>query len=295
MLFQGTWVGLASTFGALEGIRELLTNSTARIVTLGVIFMLATWGVLLYESAAARMSLVTESYARGPRLALLVQLLGMMGMFAWGAIDAQEIKLVVMGSILCSAHLLVVGTFIASDHDGMARALWLKRLRGSLLEPGALRGFRLVMLLFVAIVLVFGGLSVFLGKGEPRWPGFAAVTLAAPAYGALYLAAPIVLARLGTSDPDHTPRVTRVAAFGLLLVGSGGPPLVAALAGGDADGRTINFLNPVMGLVNLDKSWDSPPVPHLLGLWCITLVVVLIAQEMLGRRDNAARDQGRVG
>jgi hypothetical protein len=152
------------------------------------------------------------------------------------------------------------------------------------------------MLLFAAIALVFGALIILLSKGEQHWlwQELALLALAAPGYGALYLSAPIVLARLGTADPSHTPRVTRVAALGLFVVGSGAPPLIAALAGREADGKAINFLNPVLGLINL-RHESGIPVLQVLVLWCIALLLVVIAHEMLVRRDNAALDPGRVG
>jgi hypothetical protein len=283
LLFQSTWLGLAMMVGAVEEMRSIMTSSTARITALGLLFALVTWAVLLYEAAAARMSLLTESYARGPRIALLVQLAGIMAMFAWGAIDAYDHDYVFLGSIVCSAHLFVVGIFLVSDHDGMTRALRLKKPKVSLLEPGAVRGFRFVMLLFVLIAAVFGGLAMKLDADHR----VLSLVLAAPAYGVLYTALPVVLARLGSRNPADVPRVTRVAAIGLFIVGSGGPPLAAALARYNDEHSTLLYLfNPIMGLVRfnrVDESW----VAHLLVLWCVALVFVLIAHEMMSRRDGS--------
>jgi hypothetical protein len=114
------------------------------------------------------------------------------------------------------------------------------------------------------------------------------MVLAAPAYGAIYLTAAVILGRLGNADRRHGPRVARVAAVGLVVVGSGGPPLAAALVRRDAGGALLNFLNPVMGLVNLAQR-NGDVVPHVMGLWGIALVLVLVAQEMLARRDNPHR------
>src|SRR5262249_1830468 len=36
LLFQGTWVGLFATVGAVEGMREILASDTAKIATMGV-------------------------------------------------------------------------------------------------------------------------------------------------------------------------------------------------------------------------------------------------------------------
>jgi hypothetical protein len=288
LLLQGSWIGLASTVGAVGWLQEVWNEPTTRIAGIGTIVMLASWGVLLYEAAAARLSLVTESYARGPRLVLVFQLLAMMAMFVWATVEAHRSELPAAGAITCSAHLLLVGIFVASDHDGMSRALWLKSPRGSLFEPGALRGFRLVVLLYGAIAVAFAIAEAWVGKTERGL----ALTLAAPAYGLIYLTAALILGRLGNADPRHGPRVARVAALGLVIVGAGGPPLAAALVGHDPGGAFLNFLNPIMGLVNLGQE-NSRPVPHVMALWGIALVLVLFAQEMLARRDNPQRVEAR--
>jgi len=46
--------------------------------------------------------------------------------------------------------------------------------------------------------------------------------------------------------------------------------------------------------VAVDKGWNSP-VPPVFAVWLVALVFVLVAQEMIRRRDNPPRDQGRVG
>jgi hypothetical protein len=273
-------VGLIATVGAVERLRYIWADSSARVVAIGALFLFASWGILLYEAAAARLSLVTESYARGPRLVLVLQLVGMIALFVWGATERPYAELLAVGSIVCSAHLLLVGIVLASDHDGMARALWLKSSRASLLEPGALRGFRLVALLYGAIALAFVA-----AHGWMRLPALLTVSLAAPAYGAIYLSAAVILGRLGHVDSRDRPRITRVAALGLVVVGAGGPPLAAGLAGRDPSGVLLNFLNPVMGLVNLFAQRNDS-VLHVMGLWGIALGLVLIAQEMLARRDR---------
>jgi ABC-type transport system involved in multi-copper enzyme maturation permease subunit len=280
MLLLGTWMGLVATVGAVERLRYIWTDPSARIVVIGVLFLLASWGILLYEAAAARLSLVTESYARGPRLVLVLQIVGMVALFVWAAVERPYAELLAVGSIVCSAHLLLVGIVVASDHDGMARALWLKSSRASLFEPGALRGFRLVVLLYGAIALAFVA-----AQGWMHAPSLFSVALAAPAYGVIYLTTAIIFGRLGRVDSYHRPRITRVAALGLTVVGAGGPPLAAALAGRDPGGILLNCLNPIMGLVNLFGE-HGDRVPHVMGLWAIALGLVLVAQEMLARRDG---------
>jgi len=280
ILLQGTFMGIGSTVSMVDGLRELMLKDAAPALALGVLFGLGSWGVLLYESAAARMSLLTESYARGPRIAMLVQLLGMMGFFCWGALASKEPGVAAAGAIACSAQLMVIGLFIASDHDGMARSLWLTG-RASLFRPGALRGYRLVMLCFALLAGVFMTL-VIVGKGQWRE---LALALAAPAYGALYVALPMILARLVRSAPGQRPALTRVLAIGLFVLGAGGPPLFSALFGGDGDAPMINIFNPIVGLVNLgDEKGDA--LTQLVLLWGVTLALVLLAHELVRKLDN---------
>jgi hypothetical protein len=281
LLFQSTWFGLAILVGAVEEVRAVVSSSSSRIIALGVLFGMLTWAILLYEAAAARMSLSTESYARGPRLALVFQLLGAMALFVWGTLDLRDNDFAPVGAIVCSVHLFFVGAFVASDHDGMARALWLRRRKWSLLEPGALRGFRLVVLLFAALAVVFGGLAFKLGANLH----IVSMALAAPAYGLLYVALPIVFVRLMKPRAQDIPRLIRVTALGLFIIGSGAPPLIAALARWDMEETWINVASPVMGLVRLhsDATWCAP---HLLIVWCTALGFVLVAHEMLARRDG---------
>ena len=281
ILLQGTGMGIASTVSMMDGLRDFWLKDAAPAVICGVLFGLGSWGVLLYEAAAARMSLLTESYARGPRIAMLVQLLGMLGFFAWGALASNEPGVSAAGAVACSAQLMVVGLFVASDHDGMARSLWLKRPRFSLFKPGALRGFRLVVLGFAALTAVFMAL-VIITKGTGK--EFALV-IAAPAYGALYIALPMILARLVKAAPGQRPALTRVLAIGLFVLGAGGPPLFSALFGGDGDAPMINVLNPIVGLVNIgDEKGDAPT--QLVILWGLTLAAVLLAHELVRKQDN---------
>ncbi len=284
ILLQGLWAGLGTSFGLVESMRELLGNDAAPVIAVSVIFGLSSWGVLLYEAAAARISLLTESYARGPRLAMVAQLLGMVGLFVWGALASGDREVPAVAAVACSAQLLLVGLFVASDHDGMARSLWLKGPKRSLLKPGALRGFRLVMLCYALMGATFIALEVS-ANGMPK---HLAVAAAAPAYGALYLALPMILARLVRSSPAQRPALTRVLAVGLFVLGAGGPPLFSALFGGDADAPLLNLLNPVVGLINLGEE-KSDALMQLVVLWGLALAAVLLAHELVRRLDNPPR------
>jgi len=282
----GLLSGLSSTFGMMEAMRNIWSDDAALVAACGGIFGMLTWGVLLYEAAAARMALATESYARGPRLAFLVQVLGALGFFVWGALASGEKALYAVGAVTLCTHVFAVGLFVASDRDGMARSLWLKGLRASLLKPGALRGFRLVLLLLGVITVVFGGLATGLGgRVASSDEKQIAVILAAPAYAALYLSLPIVLSRMVRHGAGQTSLLVRILFLGLFVLGAGMPPLVAALVGLEPDDVAFNFFNPVVGLINLGSA-KSEGLTQLLLVYAVAFGAVVLADAVLKSRDN---------
>lgn len=281
-LMWGLVTGLTSTFGLLEALQNLWNDDAARVAAFATIFAMLTWGVLLYEAAAARMALATESYAKGPRLAFVVQILGAIGLFAWGAAASGERSLYAVGAVTLCTHVLVVGLFVASDRDGMARSLWLKGFRRSLLKPGALRGYRLVLGLLALITIVFGGLGLATGGMEEKE---LFVLAGAPVYAALYLSLPIVLSRMVRHAPSQTPVLVRILFLGVFVLGAGMPPLIAALVGADPDNPIFNLLNPIVGLVLLGKGHGEGS-SQLLLVAGITAAVVIVANSVLKARDN---------
>lgn len=284
-LLWGLITGLTSTFGLLEALRNLWSDDAALVASCASIFGMLTWGVLLYEAAAARMALSTESYATGPRLAFLVQLAGAIGLFVWGAFASAEHELFAIGAVVLCAHTLAVGLFIASDRDGMARSLWLKGFRRSLLKPGALRGYRLVLLCLAAITIVFGLLHMINGGLVVEDDKRLGLILGAPAYAALYLSLPIVLSRMVPHAPAQTHLLVRILFLGLFVLGAGMPPLLAALIGRELESATFNLLNPIVGLINLGNArgdWHG----QLLLLYGVTFGAVVVANAILKSRDN---------
>ena len=275
--------GLTSTFGLLEAIRSLWSNDGAIVLACASLFTMLTWSVLLYEAAAARMALATESYARGPRLAFLVQVVGALAFFVWGAFASHERSLLTVGAVSMSAHVLVVGLFVASDRDGMARSLWLQGSRRSLLKPGAVRGYRLVLLLLAMIAVVFVGLALRDGGFEDEKQLH--VVLAAPAFAALYLALPIVLSRMVRHAAGQTAMLVRILFIGVFVLGAGLPPLLAALLGLEPDVVAFNLLNPIVGLINLGAGKGDGTM-QLVLLYAVTAGATLLAQAVLAARDN---------
>lgn len=243
-------------------------------------FAMVTTALLLFESAASRLSMPTEPYARGPRLVFIVQALGGVAAFviAW-VLDGDD-DILAAGAVVLSAYVAFVGLFLASDRDSMAKNHWAAHGRFSLLAPGGLRGFVLVMLVLVV------GVAVLVGAyGQDATPKASNlnVLLGAPAYVALYLSASIVIARWIPHPPWQTAAMVRLVALGLVTIGSGVPPLVGAVVS-EGDDRVLNILNPVVGLVNMGRD-GSDGFLQVLVVGAVSALVVLAAFFTLLRKD----------
>jgi hypothetical protein len=177
-------------------------------------------------------------------------------------------------------HLALIGLFIASDVDGMSARHWTLGARWNLLKPGALRGFLFVLLcigLYTAAMLAVVASRSTRGQNQPL--AMAGVS----AFAALYLAAPVALARLFPHHPSQTPVVVRIFALGLFMVGTGLPPLVAVVGGYDANHALLNLFNPVVGVANLavgNTEWNA-----VVLLAAVAAAWTVLAVSMLRARD----------
>lgn len=258
MLLWALGTGIGAVAGFVEGARNLFGDDAFWAAAAGTLWALVSYAVLLFEAAAARLSLPTEHYARGPRLAFVAQVAGAVLLFFWGwqrsGADADALA---VGELLLCLHLAFIGMFVASDVDGMSRRHWAGSQRLNLLKPGALRGFILTLIMVGAV----GGVFVFLWLTRTATDeGQLRVMVAAPGFVVLYLAAPAVLARMFQHHPSQTPVLVRVFTLGLVMLGSGVPPLMAVLFGAEPDQPFLNVLNPIVGMVNLGKNdadWNA--------------------------------------
>jgi hypothetical protein len=139
----------------------------------------------------------------------------------------------------------------------------------------------------VVLLVLVVGVSLLIGcfaQEDPREPRLLNVMLAAPAYLLLYLGAALVLARWIPHPPWQTPAMVRLVALGLFTVGAGVPPLVGAVVS-EGDDRTLNLLNPIVGLVNLGRDGDTA-FAQVLVVVSLAAVMTLAAFVALWRRDT---------
>jgi hypothetical protein len=276
--------GIGAVGAVVSEARNLLNDDLAWALSAGILWALISYAVLLFEAAAARLSLPTEHYARGPRIAFSLQVLVGVGVFLWGwnRSGSSDPDVLIAGEMLACLHLACVGLFVASDADGMARRHWAGFARFNLLKPGALRGFLLTVLLVLVVSAVF--IALFIAKDHAKDNENALkAMLAAPAFVVLYLAAPAVLGRLFQHHPSQTAVLVRVFTLGLLMLGSGVPPLLAVLFGDEPNNALINVLNPIVGMINLGKGeadWSA-----VLLIWGVAGAATLLALTVLVARD----------
>ncbi len=264
-----------------QGHRFVTREEEFLVFACWFLWAMLTYGWLLFETAAARLSLSTENYSRGPRLTLAVQTLlsGALLVALW-LYKEPGIAAVAGVSLLGCLHLTLTGIFVATDVDGQARALRAGTRPWSLLRPGAVRGFRLVALLLLFWTALCSGLLSLEDSSTSSYSTRHTLQIfAAPAYALLYLALPLLVGRLPRSDRLASPALVRVLFFALVGLAGALPPLLAVLFDQPAEDALFNLLNPFIGLTNFGE-YDYPsesPRMNLELLACVWLVAGLAA------------------
>ncbi|MGZ3461727.1 MAG: ABC transporter permease, partial [Archangium sp.] len=267
--------GLVSAFALSEqGYRFLARERELLTFACGFLWAMLTYGWLLFETAAARLALPTENYSRGPRLAFALQTLlsGLVLAVLWG-VQTPTTEMALVASTLGCLHLALTGIFVATDLDGQARALRAGTRPWSLLRPGAVRGFRLAVLLMLFWTALCTALF-FVSQRSSTSEAHLLGVLAAPAYALLFLSLPLLVGRLPRSERLASPALVRVLFF--VLVGLAGAllPLLAVFFDQKVDDPLFNLLNPFVGMAHFgdyDYSGSGPKMS--LGLLACVWVV----------------------
>jgi hypothetical protein len=294
-------LGLALLYGLIaafilgeQGHRFVTREEKFLVFAGGFLWAMLTYGWLLFETAAARLSLPTENYSRGPRLTLAVQTLlsGALVLGLW--LDKDPSTSAVVGvSILGCLHLTLTGIFVATDVDGQARALRAGTRLWSLLRPGAVRGFRLVVLLLLFWTGLCSGLLALDDTSTSYSTRYTLQIFAAPAYALLYLALPLLVGRLPRSDRLSSPAVVRVLFFALAGLAGALPPLLAVLFDQPAEDALFNLLNPFIGLSNFGEYDYTTEMPRmslelLACVWLVAGLACFAADRALVERERRA-------
>ena len=281
VLLQGLGFGITGAVLIGEFSQRLTSGSEFWLTSLVVLFGMVTTGLLLFEAAAARLSLPTEDYARGPRLVYGLQYLGALLFFVWGWKVSGSVDVLTAGSVVLSAWAALVGLFVASDRDGMARLHWVSGRRWSLLKPGGLRGYLLVVVLLLVATGSLAGLAM--NEGSLAM-GKLLVLLAAPGFALVMLSLPIVVTRWIPHPPWQTPAMIRIVFLGLLVLMTGVPPLIGEIVS-EADDLFLNALNPIVGLVNIGRQGQAG-LSFVLLAWGVGAGLAAAALISLRARDT---------
>jgi hypothetical protein len=298
----GLVAALVGTFFQSLTFTYVVTNERGGGITFGQDFFLglgvAFWllladGWLLFEASVARLSLVTENYTKHPRRALVVtSVVTFLGMVAvWLYLDKRA-SVGTVGGMVGGLHLILTGLFTATDVDGQARPLREGTRPWSLFRPGAVRGFRLSVLLLLGwaagcVTLLL--LSEDGDRGLRMMMSVASLAL----YGVLFLSVALLLGRMSGSGRFASPVSVRLlfVAAGALM--SGGPPLLAVILGLEGNDMMLNLLNPFLGPINFadyDYNAMAPKMPPVF-LLCVALVALLAAfaaDRVLVERERRA-------
>lgn len=273
--------GLAWAFGLSSEVSSLASGDAFWLGSGFALLSMLTTGVLLFEAAAARLSLPTEAYARGPRLAFLVQTLAglLFGLALWRRL--HEAETLVLSAVLGTLYVTFVGLLVSSDRDGMTRNH--RTSKGPwLLKPGALRGFALVGLVLLLVAGVNGAAALAGGAAKARE---LAVMVTAPGFALLYLSAAHLVARWIPHPPYQTPAMVRLVFLGLFLAGTAAPPLLGELVS-EPDDRLLNLLNPAVGLANLSRAGLDEALLTVAVVWALAAAATVWATVLLVRRDG---------
>jgi hypothetical protein len=290
-LFFATSSGLTFAFALTREAHEFIRD-TGFYIGLGLfLWASASGGLFLFEVAAARLSLFTENYTKGPRLALLLQFIGTT--LIWGVawfVDGRDAELPVAMQIGTCLYLAFIGGFMASDVDGQTKGHRAVRGWRRALTPGAFRGFRFIaVLLLLSTVTTSAALLLSLkhvpGPGDEK--GFIAGILAAPAFVLLYLSLPLIIGRMFQTPRLGNPTAVRLLGLAIVIAASGLPPLAGEVLYNKGSTLWLNVFNPIVGMVNLmDRDTSSVERTLLLLVLVAGFGSALLADNVLARRDR---------
>jgi hypothetical protein len=238
---------------------------------------------VLSEGAASGLALSSENAAKGPRLALSVQVL--LALFAAGVVaaltDSRDPFAAAVGSVGSSVYLAVAGIFAVSEADGCPPARagvrpWFR--------PGGLRGFLLSLALLAFATCGWFALYRAMGGTNLRE---VRVLYTAPLYVVLYLSIGVVLGRVTPLARFGEPVATRAGVTAGLIAGTGLPMFLAVLTGNRPNDRDMNVLSPLLGLAGINNGSRGASTFTLVGVGALLLAfvawTVLVARDV-GRR-----------
>jgi hypothetical protein len=244
-----------------------------------LVAMIAAACLVLFEASAARLSLPTERYARGPRLAvaLLTAALVAAALQRWFSFHET-------GDLMTPAYFLALVGFAAAL--GFAADQDRPRGRGAvepaLLRPGAVWGLRYTVVLLVLPAALLFALSLRGGYADT------AGIVAAPSYVLIYACAGLWLCRGFGWNRLAAPDVVRGVTMLLTLFCSVLPAAFASAVNA-SDNVWLALPSPFLGTAMLSGHLPTTDRTHAAIVLAVTALVLTVATDrMLVRRARRA-------
>ena len=181
--------------------------------------------------------------------------------------------------------LVAFGFFSVSEGDGAPRS----QKHVAWLTAGALRGWRLTMVLLVLTTAAWAALSQLLPKATPfeQFDRKMCTLFAAPLYVGLYLSLAVVVGKWSPLRKLGEPVATRLSFITLVVIAGVLSPVMAVVFESRPTDRSWNMLNPIFGLGNYMDRLNSDEARHglvlLVSCW---LIASGLAWAVLKDRDK---------
>ncbi|MBJ6759990.1 ABC transporter permease [Myxococcaceae bacterium JPH2] len=268
---------LTSAYGMIEHTGRWM-GDTEFLVVVGIcLWVMMSYGWLLFEASAARLSLPTENYTLGPRRAVVLQsALSLLCVTCGWLWKDQSFHAAAFAGVMGMVHLAGMGVILSSDAEGQARALRAATRPWSLFRPGAVRGFRLSLALQVGWTAVCFVLTQSSSGSESRIVEFSRALGAMLSYSVLYLSVALLLSRWVSPERFSRSAAVRLVFFCVVALGGAVPPVVASLMDLSSDDPMFNLLNPFIGAKNFSEYSNIDVLPNSM-LACVGLLAVLAA------------------
>lgn len=284
MLLGGTIAGISfSTYFAERGGQLLREEANFVAFCLGLVVWALTSAWVASEGAASGLSLLSENSAKGPRLALGVQVLVALVVAGVGAVfvDHGDKVGASIGSVATSAYLCVAGLFAVSEHDGFPPAF--ARVRRAF-KPGALRSFVLIVNLLMLSTTVWFAIFKATGGSDTK---YLRLLIAPPLFVVMYLSLGVLLGRLSPLKALGEPIATRAGFTIATTLGIALPMFMSVLLGHRANYKDLNVLNPILGLASINSGSRGEKVVMLAAV--CALLFGFLAYTTLSTRDVERR------
>jgi len=249
VLLGGTAAGITfAAFFAERGGQLLRDDPAFRVFCLAHVAFCLTSAWVASEGAASGLSLLSENAAKGPRLALTVQVVIAAAIAGVSAafLDHGDKVGPTIASVCGSLYLCLAGLFAVSEHDGYPPAFahtrrWFK--------PGALRSFMVVLFLLALSTAAWFAIFKAMGGHDSKYQR---TVLAPPLFVVMYLSLGVLLGRLTPLKALGEPIATRTGFVVAVVLGLAVPMFLSVLTGHQADYKALNVLSPLLGVPSIN-------------------------------------------